>query len=68
MVTVFALEVSPVTPKTSFSKLILFGEALGFVEAAITPAADASKSNSEKPSAAVGRVNDLLKRIGVRTG
>jgi len=63
MVTVFGLELSPVTPKTSFPKLILVGEALGAVEAAITPAADASKNISEKLRPAIGRANDLLKRI-----
>ncbi len=63
ILTVFGLDDSPVTPKTSFPKLILSGDALGAVEAAMTPAADASKSISEKPSAAIGRVNDWLKRI-----
>jgi len=63
MLTVFGLEVSPVTPKTSFPKLILVGDALGAVEAAITPAADASKNISDKLTPAIGRANDLLKRI-----
>ncbi len=61
--TVFALEVSPVTPKITLPKLILVGDALGAVEAAIATAAGASKSNREKLRPAIGRVNNLLKRI-----
>jgi len=63
ILTVFGLELSPVTPKTTFPKLILFGDALSAVEAAITPAADASKNISEKLRTAIGRATDLCKRI-----